>query len=251
MKLLSPRLQTADYWPGQVSPAFVRLASICALLTTLTTLAVHWLPELWKDAVTFEAQVQLRHNPIYLSRLWIVLLHCVLVVISMAAIPRLLGGTSRLVATVGFGSYAMFAFVEMLRTSLSIFAVNRAWRSGYELAIDDVKRATFRSAIDSFSGINDALFFLFLLAFVVGLFCYGFALLSKKGIDQCIAWLFVLWALLSLPGLIGAIVGNESFAAGFGWVGPYFQLSARLLIGLWLWSVSKRLQSALNSSRKL
>ena len=112
-------------------PAFVRLTSICALLTTLTTLAVHWLPELWKDAVTFEAQVQLRHNPIYLSRLWIVLLHCVLVVISMAAIPRLLGGTSRLVATVGFGSYAMFAFVEMLLfIALIVCGFFYIWKKG-------------------------------------------------------------------------------------------------------------------------
>jgi len=106
---------------------------------------------------------------------------------------------------------------------------------------------TFRSAIDALSGINDALFFLFFLAFVAGLFCYGFALLSTKGIDQRIAWLFVLWGLLSLPGLIGAIAGNESLGARFGWVGPYFQPIARLLIGLWLWSVSKRLHPAINS----
>ena len=236
-----------DPRPGRVSPAFVKLASICAMLTALTTLAVHWLPELWKDATTFEAQLQLRHNPIYFGRLWIVLLHCVLVVISMAAIPPLLSGTSKLVAKFVFGSYVMFAFVEMLRTSLSIFAVNRAWRPGYELAADDVKRTTFRSAIDALSGINDALFFLFFLAFVAGLFCYGFALLSTKGIDQRIAWLFVLWGLLSLPGLIGAIAGNESLGARFGWVGPYFQPIARLLIGLWLWSVSKRLHPAINS----
>ena len=230
-----------DQLPGRASPAFVRLASICALLTALTTLAVHWLPNLWKDATTFEAQLQLRHNPIYFGRLWIVLLHCVLVAISMAAIPLLLSGTSKLVALFGFGSYVMFAIIEMLRTSLSIFAVNRAWRSGYELTSDDGQRTAFRSALESFSGVNDALFFLFLLAFTIGLFCYGFALLRTKGIDQRVALLFLVWGLVSLPGLIGTILGNESLAAPFGWVGPYFQPLARLLIGIWLWSVSNRL----------
>jgi hypothetical protein len=227
--------------PGRVSPGFVKVASICALLTALTTLAVHWLPELWKDATTFEAQVQLRHNAIYIARLWTVVLHCGLVVVSMAAIPWLLTGSSKLVAMFGFGSYVMFAFVEMLRTSLSIFAVNRAWRSGYELATEDVKRTAFRSAIESFTGVNDALFFLFFLAFTLGLFCYGFALLRTNGMDRGIGLLFLVWGLLNLPGLIGTILGNESLAAPFGWVGPYFQPLARLLIGIWLWSVSKRL----------
>ena len=230
-----------DQWPGRASPAFVRFASICALLTALTTLAVHWLPELWKDATTFEARLQLRHNPIYFGRLWIVLLHCVLVAISMAAIPLLLNGRSRLVAMFGFGSYVTFAVVEMLRTSLSIFAVNRAWRSGYELTSDEGRRTAFRGALESFSGVDDALFFLFFLAFTIGLFCYGFALLRTEGIDRRVAWLFLIWGFLSLPGLIGTILGNESLAAPFGWVGPYFQPPARLLIGIWLWSVSNRL----------
>ena len=230
-----------DDTPGRVSLGFVKVASICALLTALTTLAVHWLPELWKDVTTFDAQVQLRHNAIYIVRLWTVLLHCVLVVVSMAAIPWLLTGPSRLVAMFGFGSFVMFAFVEMLRTSLSIFAVNRAWRSGYELATEDVKRTAFRSALESFSGMNDALFFLFFLAFTLGLFCYGFALLRTNGMDRGVALLFLVWGLLNLPGLIGTILGNESLAAPFGWVGPYFQPLARFLIAIWLWSVSKRL----------
>ena len=232
-----------DHVPGRVSAGFIKVASICALLTTLTTLAVHWLPELWKDATTFEAQLQLRHNAIYMGRSWVVLAHCVFVVVSMAAIPLLLTGTARLVALFGFGSYVMFAFVEMLRTSMSMFAINRTWRSGYEATSDERRRAAFRNAIELFSGVNDALFFLFILAFTIGLFCYGFALLPSKGIDQRVGLLFLLWGLLSLPPLIGTIVGNEALAAPFGWVGLYFLPLARLLIGIWLWTVSTRLRA--------
>jgi hypothetical protein len=232
-----------DHGPGRVSAGFIKVASVCALLTALTTLAVHWLPELWKDAATFEAQLQLRHNAIYMGRSWVVLAHCVFVVVSMAAIPLLLTGSARLLAMFGFGSYVMFAFVEMLRTSISIFAINRTWRSGYETTSDELRRVAFRNAIDLFSGVNDALFFLFILAFTMGLFCYGFALLPSNGIDQRIGLLFLLWGLLSLPPLIGTIVGNEALAAPFGWVGPYFLPLARLLIGIWLWTVSTRLRA--------
>ena len=232
-----------DRVPGRVSAGFVKVASICALLTALTTLAVHWLPELWNDATTFEAQFQLRDNAIYMGRSWVVLAHCVFVVVSMAAIPLLLTGTARLVAMFGFGSYVMFAFVEMLRTSMSMFAINRTWRSGYEATSDERRRAAFRNAIELFSGVNDALFFLFILAFTIGLFCYGFALLPSNGVDQRVGLLFLLWGLLSLPPLIGTIVGNEALAAPFGWVGLYFLPLARLLIGIWLWGVSTRLRA--------
>jgi hypothetical protein len=230
----------SDVKPERVSPVFVKLASICAILTGLTTIVVHWLPDLWSNATTFESRVQLRHNAIYMGRFWIVLIHCVLVVISMAAIPMLLRGTSRLIAMFGFGSYVLFAFVEMLRTSLSIFAVNRAWRAGYERSADEVQRRAFRSALDTFGGVNDALFFLFFVAFIAGLFCYGIALLSNNGMDQRIGYLFLLWGVLNLPGLIDALLGNESLGAYFDWVGRYFQPIARLLIGLWLWNVANR-----------
>ena len=134
---------TSDILPERVSPAFIKVASICAIVTALTTIAVHWLPDLWSSATTFESRVQLRHNAIYIGRLWIVLIHCVLVVISMAAIPCLLNGKARLIAIFGFGCYVMFAFVEILRTSLSIFAVNRAWRGGYETSSDDSAKTDF------------------------------------------------------------------------------------------------------------
>ena len=233
---------TSDILPERVSPAFIKVASICTIVTALTTIAVHWLPDLWSNATTFESRVQLRHNAIYMGRLWIVLIHCVLVVISMAAIPCLLKGTAWLIAMFGFGSYVMFASVEILRTSLSIFAVNRAWRGGYDTSSDDMRRQTFRDALETFGGVNDTLFFLFFAAFTVGLFSYGFALILKSGIDQGVGLLFLLWGILSLPILVGAIAGNEALGMGFDWVGRYFQPAARFSLGLWLWNVSGRLR---------
>ncbi len=66
-----------------VSTRFLRFASICALATALTTLAIHLLPELWADADTFEEQLQLQHNSIYVLHSWIIIVHCLLVIVSM------------------------------------------------------------------------------------------------------------------------------------------------------------------------
>jgi len=234
---------TSDITPERVSPAFIRVASICALATALTTIAVHWLPDLWNNATTFESRLQLRHNAIYTGRLWLVLIHCVLVVVSMAAIPCLLSGVARLIAMFGFGSYVIFAFVEILRTSLSIFAVNRAWRGGYESSGDETQKQAFRDALDAFAGVNEALFFVLFAAFTVGLFGYGFALVLKSGIDQGIGLLFLLWGVLCLPGLTAAIAGNEALSTGFDWIGRYFQPAARFSLGLWLWNVAGRFRT--------
>jgi hypothetical protein len=235
---------TSDVLPERVSPAFMKIAGICAILTAVTTVAVHWLPDLWSNATTFESRVQLQHNTIYMARLWIVLIHCVLVAISMAPIPCLLHGMARLIALFGFACYVVFAFVEIFRTSLSIFAVNRAWRAGYETSTDDVRRQTFRDAIETFAGVNEALFFLFFAAFTIGLFSYGFALLLRPGITQGMGLLFLLWGVLNLPDLVGAIAGNEALDKGFEWVGRYFQPVARLSIGICLWKLSSQLRAS-------
>ncbi len=53
--------------------SFYEVAGICALLSGLTTFAVHLLPLAWSSATTFDQQVALRLNPLYLARLWMVL----------------------------------------------------------------------------------------------------------------------------------------------------------------------------------
>jgi hypothetical protein len=63
---------TSDILPERVSPAFMRVASICAILSALTTVAVHWLPDLWSNLTTFQLRVRLRQNAVYMGRFWIV-----------------------------------------------------------------------------------------------------------------------------------------------------------------------------------
>lgn len=221
-----------------VSTRFFKVASVCALATTLTTLAIHLLPELWAGADTFEEQLRLRHDPIYAARLWVVILHCLLVVVSMFAVgARGLRAAPALVG-LGFLGFLFFAFTEMLRTSLGIFALNRAWRAGYEVATDEAARAALRATVGAFSGVNDALFFLFSTAFVIGLVCYGFALLRVEGGGQKVGALLLSWAALSVPGYVDTVTGGQTLSVYFGWVGPYFQPIARALVGVWLWKVS-------------
>lgn len=218
---------------------FLRVAGIAAALTALTTLVVHFVPNLWSDVDTFDEQVALRLNPIYMARLWTVLLHCVLVVISMTGAALVIARRARFAAWFGLGSYVLFAVMELLRTSLVIFAVNRAWRAAYATSHDYRSRELLRGHIEQFLGIGNALFFLFLAAFTAGLLCYGFGLLGAEGLDGKMAWLFLAWGALNLPGLADTITGTTSFGASFGWVGEYFQPVARAIIAGWLLARAK------------
>lgn len=231
------------------SPKMLKFAAVCALATVITTLAVHVLPWLWADIDTFDDRLTLPHNALYMGRLWVVLLHCVLVVVSMFGVAALKFRDSPALIGLGFLSFVIFAFSEMLRTSLVLFALNRKWRVGYSEAQDETTRASFRATIEAFSGIGDALFFIFYVAFLLGILCYGCALMRDRGFDGKIGWLFLLWAALNVPALIDTFIGRESFAPYFEWVGPFFQPIARALVGIWLWSKSNEMAAAITTRR--
>jgi hypothetical protein len=216
------------------SARFFRFGAVCAFLTVLTTLGVHVLPDLWGDATSFAQQVDLRLNPFYLANRWTVLVHCALVVVSMFALGAAVRRESAL-AIIGFLAFVCFGFTEILRTGLSIFAVNRTWRAGYANAVDQATRDRIRSLIEAYNGVNNALFFIFYAAFTIGLLCYAIALLRLNGRMRWLGIVFAFWSLVNLPGLIDAITGHESLGRCFAWVGPYFQPLARAYVGVWLW----------------
>jgi hypothetical protein len=189
------------------TPRLFRVGAVCALLTAITTLGVHVMPNLWANAVSFEQQIGLCSNPFYLANRWIVLLHCALVLLSMFLLGLAEWRTHPVLITFGLLGFLAFAFTELVRTALSIFAVNRRWRAAYAAAADDATRAHFRGLIEAFGGVNDALFFLFDAAFLVGLVCYGIAFLRSAGPGTALGVLFVAWSLLTLPPLIDAAGG--------------------------------------------
>lgn len=216
------------------SRSFLRFAAVAALVTALTTLIVHLVPELWSDVTTFEARVALREDPVYMARFWAVLVHCALVVVSMAGVGALAWRGAPARVGLGFLGFVVFAVAEIARTSMAIFALNRTWRSAYAAASSELDRALRRATIEAFAGTGEALFFVFLSAFAVGLFCYGSALRTRND-GRWLGWLLLAWGILTLPGWIDTVTGTTRLGALFGWVGSVFQPIARTAIGAWLW----------------
>ena len=217
------------------SPTFIRTAAVAALLTAVTTLCVHLLPELWAHVTTFDDRVALRNNPIYMGRFGIVIAHCVLVLVSMAGLSAILWRLAPVLAGFGLLGSGVFALAEILRMSLAIFALNRTWRAQYALASDPAVKAGLRTLIDGFDGVSAALFFVFSLGFTAGLVCYAVALLRGTNRARQLGVVMSAWAILSSATLFDTSAGTAMFSSALWWVGPYFQPLARAYIAWWLW----------------
>lgn len=122
--------------------------------------------------------------------------HCILVVIAMYAVGALRVRERTAPVVLGFLGFIVFAFTELLRTSLVIFAVNRTWRENYVNAADEGSRQTMRTGSRPFRE-------------------------SARGCSSCSSW--------------RSCWGRSVTASPLQWMGPYFQPAARAVIGVWLW----------------
>ena len=185
-----------------------------------------------------------------MTRFWVVLLHCVLVVVSMYAVGIRRFGKAPVLIPLGFLSFVVFAFTEWLRTTLAIFALNRTWRNTYATAGADAARSFAENFINAFGGFNDAFFFIFFTCFLAGCACYGFAYKTGDGWDRKIGWLFLLWTLTGLPAWIDEIV-QTSFASYLSWTW-YYQCVARAILAVWLWKTAENLNAmTLSATNKI
>jgi hypothetical protein len=221
---------------SQVRPyaAFYKVAGVCSIGSGLTTLAVHLVPLAWSNVTTLEQQVGLRSNPLYLSRLWMVYLHLLLVVIAMVGVALRKIRVAPGAAILGLIGYVFFAFAESIRVSLALFALNASWRTIYASTADEAIRASMRTLLLSWPGLNDALFVLFSLGFAAGNFFYGAATWKSRGTEKAVSISLLIWALIGVYGLAQGHAGASWLPPPPEWLSYTFQPAVRLLIGAWL-----------------
>lgn len=223
----------------KVSAGFLRFAAICAFLSAVTTLCVHLLPGA-EVAVTFEEQVALHVNTVYLARLWIVLSHILIVTCSLWGVAACRLKSSGGWLPLGFSAFLLFAWAELFRTAMALFALNAGWRARY--ADDPGVRETLRPLLAAWPDLNAALFFLLILGFCVGNFFYGIGLLGGRGprrLDLTLGIALLIWSLTGLLTLLHDYASFHRVPDLPEWWAWTFQPAVRLLIGVWLWRESR------------
>lgn len=213
---------------------FFRITAAAAFITGITTLGVHLLPRLYASPADFEQSVALHAEPIYILRSWIVLAHVLLVAVSMLGLAGRRLNDSPGLMICGFLGYLLFTLAELLRTSISLFAVNRAWRATYSGAADDSVRTAMRTLLEGWPGINDSFFFLLVLGFLIGNLCFGLSFIRGQGLERYVGIALLLWAVLGLNTIVGDFAGSRLVSVP-EWISWTFQPAVRFLIAWFLW----------------
>jgi hypothetical protein len=216
-------------------------AAACAFLSAVTTFLLWLLPRLYAAPDTFEQSIELHANPFYLARLWVNFIHIFLALVAYGAAAWLLRARSTALAGFGFLWFCLWGFTELLGVTMNIFAVNATWRSQFAAATPEVQEV-LRTNLLGFAALWDAMFFLLLVAFLLGCLCYGFAAARAKGVERLVGILFLLAVPLTAAIMLGgytSIAALDPIAEG---VYPVLQPISRGLLGYWLWS-SRRVET--------
>lgn len=217
-----------------VSAAFLRTSATCWMVSACTTLALIFLPRFVAPAPDFESQVRLVHDPVYLLRLTIGIVHPLIVLVGALGVlalraPHAFGST-----TVGFIFYLLWAFVEAVQQCLTLVALNWTWRVTYLASTDVATRATLRAHIEAFDALWDGLFFLLLLAFILANVLFAVATHGGRGLQRTVAIFFVLGAGLGVTSLLTSFGGGLIPPGLMAVLYPTIQPAGRFLTGLWV-----------------
>jgi hypothetical protein len=126
--------------PQAFGPRFFRVTAICSFISAATTLCLIFLPRLYAPPQSFEENIKLFGNSIYSLRLWIYLLHPVVVMaaalgVAVSKLPAKAGAVAP-----GFLGFFIWGFTEMLQQALALVANHYAWRAGYGTAAEATGR---------------------------------------------------------------------------------------------------------------
>jgi hypothetical protein len=215
------------------SPRFYRIAAICSIASALTTLMLIFLPEWYAAGEGFEARMARVTDPAYRLRSWAYLVHPFLTWTAAFAVAMRFRRDAAALVIPGLAAFSVWALTEAGQQTLTLMVFDN-WRAAY-LAGDEAVRAsmTLRTAI--YDGLWDGMYFLLLIAFLIGNVLFAIAMARLPRIARVLAVLYVGAAALTLMILIGELKGPTlPESVGF-WVYPAIQPLARALLGVWLW----------------
>lgn len=210
----------------------IRLAVICAFLSVLTTLLIHSNVFEFGD-LDFNQEIQLYDNFKYNFSKWLIIAHCVFVLITMWAV--FLIGARRKLAWVGLGFvfYVVFAFTEIFRQFLELFYLN-GLRQKYDMAETSLREGLLITQIEGFNYFAYALFGLFMFAIAFGNLFYGLAFFRKNKWDKILSIALLSWGVIGLLALGNEFWELDWLTKPLSYVGLTIQPLIRFTIGYWL-----------------
>jgi hypothetical protein len=213
--------------------SFYRSAAICSMLSAITTLLLIFLPRFFAPIEGFEGRMARVHDPAYILRSWVYLIHPFIVLMAALGIAMRIRKLAPVAALIGMLGFILWAFTEAGQQTLTLFAFDQ-WRLAYSSA-DELTRAQIRTNTAVYDGLWDAMYFLLLIGFAIGSLCFGVALAKGRGFTRVIGYFSLAALALTLTYMsdtLQAPLLPESLAF---WLYPSIQPLGRFLTGVWLW----------------
>lgn len=218
------------------TPAFYRAAAVCSALSAITTLLLIFLPDFFREVTDFEGRMNRVHEPAYVLRSWVYLVHPFIVLTAALAVATRIRRFASAAAALGLLGFALWAFTEAGQQTLTLFAFDK-WRLAYATA-DETMRAAIRVQTQMYDGLWDAMYFLLLIGFTIGNASLGYVLIKRSGLTRVVGGFFMAATALTLT-LIARELGWPTLPEPLAtWAYPAIQPLGRLLIGIWLWRSS-------------
>jgi hypothetical protein len=218
-----------------VSPQFLRFASVCCFITVITTLGIHLY--FTDPPASFEQRILLFRNKTYLINRWWVIAHCLLVIVSMWGFALIQIKKAPGFIGIGFVFFVVFSIAEITRQMYVLFYLNEL-KEQYSLVTDPVLKGGLKQTITTAGLLAAPLFGIFIFTFGLGNLCYGISLFNEKGFDKILSVLLMLWAagnFLALGNSFWQLSTLNAFIEKYSFT---YQPLMRALLALWIWKKS-------------
>lgn len=217
----------------QLPASFYRTAAVFSWTSALTTCLLIFLPQFYAPLEGFEGRMQRVHDPAYMLRSWVYLLHPFITVTAALAVAMRLRRVAPALVIPGVLAFLLWAATEAGQQGVTLQAFD-PWRVAY-LAGDAAVRSTMELRTAIYDDIWDAMYFVLLIAFFIGNVLYSIALWRDGLLSKAVSVGYAGAAALTAT-LISAEAGGPGLPEAIGpWVYPAIQPLARTLIGVWLW----------------
>jgi hypothetical protein len=221
-----------------VDPRFFRVAALCSFASAATTLLLIFLPEWFAPAPDFTARMARVHDPAYVLRSWVYLLHPFVVFAAALGIALAAWRSAPVLAIAGMAGFALWAFTEAGQQTMTLFAFDR-WRAAWDSA-DEAVRQTIRVNAAMYDGLWDGMYVLLLIGFAIGNACLGAALLGTERLGRIVGVFMMMAFALTCVLFLGELGLRALPDPVLYWAYPAIQPLGRALIGAWLWRIASR-----------
>lgn len=215
------------------SQSFFRSGAVAAGISVVTLLGLCLLPYLYPVADTWHMRLTTVRDPYYQLRAWLSFLHPFCVVLGVLGIGIALRRSAPGIALIGFLGFFCWGLIEAARQIITLFAYHR-WAYAFANA-DTAARQMIRTQIGTYDAFSEAMLFLLSLCFCIGCWCYGYAMVNRRGLDK---WLGALFGCISLFigfEILGMIRSELVPVRLFEWSAAIFQFLLQFGVMVWLW----------------